>query len=383
MIRHDTQQPITYRGIRMTLLIKLHHWLLPKDEDIGYSAYANLVFLSLFFGNLYFQPAYGKDLSIIIVGLILFIVSYFRSYWVEENEISLYLVVFCLIGMVLSEINLGASIFFVYAASACSHFNNRKKAFAALLVVLLVTVAYSLLTAKSSYFWIPAIFISMAFGFVNIHRAEVLAKNKALNQSQQEIKQLAKIAERERISRDLHDLLGHSLSVITLKSELAAKMLQKGMPSADVLSEVEAVEQLSRDTLAQVRGAVKGYNTATIAGELIQAKVATQAADIRLIENIQVDELAYGIESELALIIREAVTNVIRHAQTQKVWISLVQVEEHLKLTINDQGKMTTNKEHSGIQNMRSRIKSLGGTMTIDKIPYTQLNFEVPTVANS
>jgi two-component system sensor histidine kinase DesK len=362
----------------MNLLSKIHHFLLPQGEDIGYSVYSNLLFLSLLFGNLYFRPVNGIELAIVVAGLITFLVLYFRAFSVQQHELALYIAAICLIGVGLSEVTFGANIFFVYAAAFCGEFYNKRKAFLSLILVLVFTAFYAVITDKSSYFWIPAIFMSITLGLLNIHHSEVLKKNKALKQSQQETKQLAKIAERERISRDLHDLLGHSLSVITLKSELAGKMIDKGISLDKIKAEIKAVEQLSQKTLAQVRDAVKGYNVATINGEILQVKVATEAANIELIASIEVESLPLNVESELALIIREAITNVIRHAETEKVWIVLKNVTTHLILTISDQGQITTNKEQSGMQNMRTRIAHLGGKMEVENTPNTQLTFTLP-----
>jgi two-component system sensor histidine kinase DesK len=362
----------------MNLLSKIHHFLLPQGEDIGYSVYSNLLFLSLLFGNFYFRPVNGIELAIVVAGLITFLVLYFRAFSVQQHELALYIAAICLIGVGLSEVTFGANIFFVYAAAFCGEFYNKRKAFLSLILVLVFTAFYAVITDKSSYFWIPAIFMSITLGLLNIHHSEVLKKNKALKQSQQETKQLAKIAERERISRDLHDLLGHSLSVITLKSELAGKMIDKGISLDKIKAEIKAVEQLSRKTLAQVRDAVKGYNVATINGEILQVKVATEAANIELIASIEVESLPLNVESELALIIREAITNVIRHAETEKVWIVLKNVTTHLILTISDQGQITTNKEQSGMQNMRTRIAHLGGKMEVENTPNTQLTFTLP-----
>ncbi len=369
---------ILFKNIDMKSLTKLHKYLFPKDKVIDYSAYINLVFLSLLFGNLYFRPVYGAELAIIIIGLLTFLVCYFRAYVAEQNKLSFYIIAISLLGVGISEINLGGNIMFVYAAAFCGNFENRKKAFLYLFLILAFTVFYSLFTDKSSYFWIPAIFMSLALGMLNINRAEVLHKNKALKQSQQETQQLAKIAERERISRDLHDLLGHSLSVITLKSELAGKMLEKSQPSEKIRAEIKAIEALSRETLAQVRDAVKGYNKATISGELLQAKVAMEASGIKLITNMPSIKIPLKIESELALILREAITNIIRHADTKKVWIELKLVEQKLSLAISDQGQFTLKKPSSGLQNMQSRIEFLGGSMEIINQPNTQLLFMIP-----
>jgi two-component system sensor histidine kinase DesK len=362
----------------MSLLFKIHRFLLPQDEDIDYSVYVNLLFLSLFFGNLYFSPVHGIELAIVVAGLITFLVLYFRAFAAQEHALGFYIAAICLVGVGLSEINLGASVFFIYAAVFSSEFNDRRQALLTLLIVLLFTASYAAITDKSSYFWVPAIFVSITLGLLNIQRTEVLKKNKALKQSQQETKQLAKIAERERISRDLHDLLGHSLSVITLRSELASKMIKKGLSLEKIQTEIKAVEELSRKTLALVRDAVKGYNIATIKGELLRVKVVTEAAKIELIASIEVESLSTNVESELALIIREAITNVIRHAETEKVWIILKQVSSHLTLTISDQGQITSKKEQSGMQNMRTRIDNLGGKMEVNNVPNTQLKFTLP-----
>jgi len=367
----------------MNLLMKIHHFLFPQDEDedIGYSVYSNLLFLSLLFGHMYFRPVHGIDLAIVAGGLIIFLVLYFRAFSVQENELAWNIVAICLVGVGLSEITLGANVFFVYAAAFSGEFYNKKKAFIALILVLGFTALYAVITDKPSYFWIPAIFMSITLGLLSIHHSEALKNNKALKSLQQETKQLAEIAERERISRDLHDLLGHSLSVITLKSELAGKMIDRGLSLEKIKTEIKAVEELSRKTLAQVRDAVKGYNIATIKGELLQVKVATDAAKIELIASIAVKSLPTGVESELALIIREAITNVIRHAETKKVWIVLNQAATQLTLTISDEGQMTSQKEQSGMQNMRTRINQMGGEMNVVNVPNTQLQFTLPIAA--
>jgi len=318
----------------MNTLIKIHHFLLPEEHDIGFSAYVVLVFLSIFFINFYVRPVHGVELLVVVAAVSIFLVCYFRAYWCRGKELLFYIVAILFIGVAMAEINWGASVFFVYAAAFCCDCGSRQKSFMTLGAVLIFTIIYTLLTGKPTYFWVPAIFFSATIGLLNIHQVEVLTKNKVLKRSQQEIKQLAETAERERISRDLHDLLGHSLSVITLKAELASKMIDKKVSLEKIRDEIKAVEKLSRETLAQVRGAVSGYNIATIEGELLQAAVATEAAGIRLIKNIEFAELPSEIESEFALIIRESITNVIRHADTDSVRVDLANKQGELKLTI-------------------------------------------------
>lgn len=351
------------------VLNAIHSKLLPPREDLGLSPYINLIFLSLLFGNLYYSPVYGVEAAIMVVGLCLFFAVYFRSFWADDKEIKFLIGAVCGISVVLSEINLGGSVVFVYAAGMCGLISNHNTAKQCFRLVIAFIVIYSLVTSKSSYFWIPALFMSISIGLLNLNQI-------ALKRSREEIAVLAKIAERERISRDLHDLLGHSLSVITIKSELASKMLEMGQPVEKVRAEVQSVEQLSRETLAQVRNAVKGYNQATINEELQQAKVATDAAGIRLITEISALSLPTNVESELALIIREAITNVIRHANTSKAWVRIEQDDTQLILSVSDEGQMESHHNASGMSNMLTRIENLNGKMTVLNRPHTQLKFE-------
>ena len=350
------------------LLQTIHERLLPKREDLGLSPYINLIFLSLLFGNLYYSPVYGVEALLVVIGMGLFFAIYFRGFWANDQELKYLIAAICGLAVTLSEINLGGSVVFVYAAGMCGLLSNHKTAKRIMWLVIAFIIAYSLATSKSSYFWIPALFMSISVGLLNLNQT-------ALKRSREEISALAKTAERERISRDLHDLLGHSLSVITIKSELAHKMLEMDQPIDKIKAEIRSVEQLSRETLAQVRNAVKGYNQATITEEIQQARVATEASGIQLLTDIQAPSLNADIESELALIIREAITNVIRHADTTKAWVSLKAEKELLVLTITDEGKIDHQNLASGMRNMQTRINAIDGEMTIVNEPNTQLRF--------
>ncbi|NRA84337.1 MAG: sensor histidine kinase [Gammaproteobacteria bacterium] len=362
----------------MNLLLKIHHKLLPKEANLSYTPYLSLAYLGIFLTNLYFYPPTNSELAIIMVGMVTFLVCYFRAYWCQGRQLVFCIVALSLIGVAMAEINWGASVFFVFSAVCCSFLNTKRNSLIALGCVILFIILYSVITDKSSYFWIPSILFSTIITLMTIHQVELDKTNQALKISQQQIQALATTAERERISRDLHDLLGHSLSVITLKAELAGKMIDKNIDIEQVRAEIKAVEQLSRETLAQVRGAVTGYNQATIAVELLQAKVATDAANIELISQLETLEMPQHIESQLALIIREAITNVVRHADTTKVWVNLTVNEQKLVLRIKDQGKITHHNTNAGINNMRERIDKLGGKMHLSTEPTTEFIFTLP-----
>lgn len=359
----------------MNLLKKIHSKLVPSH--MGLIPYLSLAYLAIFFVNLYFDPVSDISALVVAVGLIAFLACYFSSLWVHGPQLIACIASIFIIGVVMAQFNFGASVFFVYAAAACSQFKTYRVALGALTFIICSIGLFAAFTQQSTYFWVPAVLFSFIIGLMTVHQAEVERKNKALKLSQQQIEALAKTAERERIGRDLHDILGHSLSVITLKSELASKMIDKGIELDKIRDEIKAVEQLSRETLAQVRGAVVGYNQATIRDELLQAQVATKAADIELISNIETLELPADTESQLALITREAITNIVRHAETERAWVTLREQDNVIELTIADQGEMNDYQANSGFNSMRQRIVKLGGEMHIQNAP-TKLRFLLP-----
>ena len=137
----------------------------------------------------------------------------------------------------------------------------------------------------------------------------------------EEIEHLAKVAERERIARDLHDLLGHTLSLITLKAELARKLVDRDPQRAK--QEMLDVEQTSRAALADVREAISGYRGEGLAAELIRARKTLETAGISVDSDIAELPLTPAQETVLALALREAMTNVVRHAQARRCSVQL------------------------------------------------------------
>ncbi|GAA3624198.1 hypothetical protein GCM10022223_46570 [Kineosporia mesophila] len=142
--------------------------------------------------------------------------------------------------------------------------------------------------------------------------SQMVARNIQLAQAQQQIARLAVARERDRFARDLHDLLGHSLTVITMKSELAGRLVSLDAGRAE--QEIADVERLARDALADVRAAVSGYREVTLPSELVSARIALDAAGIVAELPSAVDEVPGDRRELFGWAVREGVTNVVRHS---------------------------------------------------------------------
>lgn len=194
--------------------------------------------------------------------------------------------------------------------------------------------------------------------------AEVHRRNEALRRSDEEIERLAKVAERERIGRDLHDLLGHTLSLIALKAELAGKLLRREPDRA--AAEIADVERISRDALREVREAVIGYRADGLAAELARAEASLEAAGIELRRGGEELTLDADADRVLAFALREAVTNVIRHSGAGSCTVRLERSGGDVRLEVADDGRGGADPEGAGLAGMRERAQALGGRVERD-----------------
>ena len=161
--------------------------------------------------------------------------------------------------------------------------------------------------------WIPPLVVGAVIGATNLAIAELRRHATELRVAQDAVVEMARIAERERIGRDLHDLLGHTLSVIVLKSELAAKLADRD--PARAAQEIRDVERISRDALAEVRKAVRGYRSERIRRRDRQRRARAGGGRHPPVLSVAPGALSPAEERALAYALREAVTNVVRHAE--------------------------------------------------------------------
>lgn len=237
---------------------------------------------------------------------------------------------------------------------------------------LVATTVCSLVTVLwVHWFNIPTIqawvmpFVGLVTGYGNYLYARTIRRDVQLRLTQDEVTRLATLAERERIGRDLHDLLGHTLSLITLKSELARRLAIADPPRAQ--REMEEVERVARHTLAEVRNAVTGMRAGDLGCELVSARLMLEASGIALaIDKPASLALPTQAEAALSLVLREAITNIHRHSRATEARVTITQEGQTFSMRISDNGCGGLAAHGNGVSGMRERVRQIGGRLAID-----------------
>ena len=308
---------------------------------------------------------------------LLFLAMYFRSYWVQGRELYLLSGATLVMAVALWPMSHSAGTFFIYAAGMLGHIQPTRRAFriVVLIAVIILVEAWFLDRAWYNALW-PLLF-TLLVGALNVHFAQVHRSNARLRLAQDEIEHLAKVAERERIARDLHDLLGHTLSLVILKSELATKLADRDPDRAR--EEIRDVERIAREALAQVRAAVTGYRAGGLNSEIQHARNTLATAGIAFECDVHTGtQLPPAHEAVLCLALREAVTNIVRHSGARQCRLSLHAAEGTCLMRIKDDGRGGDVPFGSGLSGMRERVEVLGGTLTRDGRHGTTLTVTLP-----
>lgn len=244
-----------------------------------------------------------------------------------------------------------------------------------------LNAGYVAVTAWIGYPW--QVMIAMpfiTFIIATIINVETMSEEKdaALRLSHDEVRRLAATAERERIGRDLHDLLGHTLSLITLKLELSRKLFDRDPEAA--LREMADAENVARHALAEVRSAVTGIRATDLAAELASARLLLESTGVHLDYVLPALILPTDMERGLSLILREAATNIARHAQASRAVVSLKTSGNSVHVVVSDNGRGGLGEDGNGLCGMRERVRALGGRLEIQspKGQGTTLRIDLP-----
>ena len=335
-------------------------WVPPH---FGKAPYLWLLSLCFFLWKyVYIRPS-ALEILAVLATVAVFIPLYFLSYWGWRRPVVL--LATCTLGVLWTPHNFGASNFFIFGVAMCAGIEPQRRAYAAVAGVLLLASVVA--PWSDMNFILPTLVIGIPVGVGGIMEATVRRTREKLLRKQEEVEHMARIAERERISRDLHDLLGHTLSLITLKAELAGKLLARD-PAA-CLGEIKDIENSARHALSEVRSAVTGFRQTGFAHELATARSSLLAANVEFDANVESFALPPALENVMSLALREAVTNIVRHAQATRCEVRLRLEAGMVVFRIADNGEQLADAssvhDGNGLTGMRERVAGLGGKLAL------------------
>lgn len=365
-------------------IVALHRRLLPARPEIGWTPYLWLCYLGFFTFPWFVRTPSRETFAWAAVSLVVFLALYFNGYWRGGLDVLWNIAGLVILALAWVPFNSSALVFFIYAAGFTGAVGPPKIGRRVLIVISSIVLICGWLLELPTFWSLISLTFCWIIGATNIYFAEMTRKNAHLRRTREEAEHLATIAERERIARDLHDILGHTLSLITMKAELARKLSDRGDARAG--EEIAEVEQISRDALRQVREAVEGYRETGLAGEVARARIVCQTRGIELDARMAPIALETRQEAALALVLREAVTNVARHSAANRCEVTLTEEAtpqgSRAVLRVVDDGK--GGRDHgtgNGLTGMEERLSRLDGELHVDGQEGWKLEASLPIPA--
>jgi two-component system sensor histidine kinase DesK len=316
------------------------------------------------------------------VGLLIYVTSYVWVMWPHplssagraraQSQIALILVAFLIALVLLLSLAYGSAFLwlFVGVGAVAGIALPARSAFVVVMLLTLLTlftsVGLSGGIARTDWLHIiPLVLLVRGLGLDIVGLARLARALSELHAARRELARLAVIEERLRLARDLHDLLGHTLSLITLKSELAGRLVESA--PARAIEEMREVERVARQTLREVREAVAGYRQPQLASEVDGARQLLEAAGIACQIEHSAPSLPPAMDAVLAWAVREGVTNTIRHSRAHRCTIRVMCAGESVCAEVVDDGarrglqEATTNEPGSGLAGLTERVSAYGG----------------------
>jgi two-component system sensor histidine kinase DesK len=285
------------------------------------------------------------------------------------------------LGIIATPFNAGAAVLFVYAAACAGISESRRTALRWFIALTMVALALSLVSVVPMPYrlWniIPPVLFIWVIGLVQINEAERMRDAAELRMANARIEHLATVSERERIARDLHDLLGHSLTAVVMRAQLVKELVD--VDPVRARAEVLEIERTAREALAEVRATVSGWRQASLEAELDAARGALASTGVSLVVHRDPDLTLVGsMEHALALAVREAITNVARHARAHACHVGIHATDGELRVVVADDGVGGSSPEGNGLTGMRERIAALGGRVVRTGTEGTTVTIAVP-----
>lgn len=337
---------------------------------------------SLFFSLFFFVPLIiSRPLPVETwifqsAGYICFVTLYIKAIKQPAKTLPSYLLLMFLLSVACSFQNPGAATIVGFIAFIVGYYNSLRTGILTIstMMVLLTSLNFSVFDGAGFLLLASLLNSIVLFGFGVMERKETLHGLKESQQAEA-LRVLSAIAERERIGRDLHDVAGHALSSISLKAQLADKLISKDKIE-EAHREVRALAQLSQSLLSDIRQAVSDIKQLSLCDEIAKDKALLEENGFTVITNIEERvnaRLSAKQESQLALIIKELTTNTLRYSTGNTVSLSVEVYEQTVKMTYKDHGIVKSSgsiKEGNGLMGIRERAASIHANVDISFTPH-------------
>jgi two-component system, NarL family, sensor histidine kinase DesK len=353
----------------------------------GFFPYIFLVYVLLPIIEVMQEDGIKQIIGILLV--LVFLLSYQQLYsHIEKNTFNQWLVIQILLVMIFSIFYDPNLLFMGYFPANFIGYYSGKKYFYYFYSLFVLTLLFPIvinwneINPSSLFFFIPFFIIMLIspFGIRSMNRRMDLERQ--LDLANEQISYLVKREERMRIARDLHDTLGHTLSLLTLKSQLVGKMVQPQPESA--IKEAKEMEEISRAALKQVRELVSDMRAITIREAIVEVQTTLQAAGIEAEITIEMDdgEVALLTQNIISLCLKEAVTNIVKHSAATYSKIMIQQHPGTIELTVQDNGRGLEGgySQGNGLKGMRERLELVDGKWSISSSGGATLHIVAPII---
>lgn len=355
----------------------------------GFFPYLFLVYL--FFPISFIAEESGWKRLIGFGWIVCFSISYRQLYFVRDTwKFHLWLYIQMTIILILStSYNLNHFYLGFFPANFISWYHEKRlfrmaMLYLAFCIITPIVVFYEVVADTIMYLF-PFLILILFSPFAYRSMYSKMELEEQLNQANEQIEELVKREERLRIARDLHDILGHTLSLITLKSQLVAKLADKDSERA--INEAKEIERTSRAALSQVRELIDDMRMMTIPEELIEAKALLEAANISYSHkaNVNFNEVPLLTQNILSMCIREAITNIVKHSHANHCEIEITETTGEIRLSVKDDGKgfPVNEGKGNGIKGMEERLTIIEGTLKRMNLDGAYLFISVPVISQS
>jgi two-component system, NarL family, sensor histidine kinase DesK len=322
-------------------------------------------------------PPSQDQLLLSALAFALFVPTYLASFRLGGRALPAAILAMTAIGVASAPIGGGWTVFAVYPAMQAARLRPRRAGVLAVVAVILAFLVTGLIGGLPLVWWAPSLLLPALLGGAALSRQAFYERTHALLRSQEEVRRLAGIAERERMARDLHDTVGRTLTLLALRADLVSRLAVRDGEAAGAEARLIAAE--ARAGLEEVSAALHGQGCGSLEAEIGASTAALSAAGVDAQVVGDASKAPRDAGALLAMTLREAVTNVIRHANAARCIIEIDVGGDHARLSVSDDGTGGPIGEGNGLTGMRQRLLAAGGGMAlIERRPGTTLLATVP-----